>query len=100
MAPYISEFNKCYVLLFKKNLLYISFCNKCRTCVVTPSAGLWCVAVASQAVQTQHISSAPWPVSTAVLDVSIILQGAIQVRLLQNQGLSENHESALYLPGT
>lgn len=51
------------------------------TCVVTPPAGLWCVAAASKAVQTQHVSSAPWSVSATVLDVSIILQRVIQVLL-------------------
>lgn len=56
-----------------------------QTCVVTPSAGLWCVAAASKVVQTQHVSSAPWPVSAPVLDVSIILQRVIRAGLLQNQ---------------
>lgn len=53
-----------------------------QTCVVTPPAGLWCVAAAAEVVQTQHVSSAPWPVSAAVLDVSIILRRAIKAGLL------------------
>lgn len=48
-----------------------------QTCVVIPPAGLWRVAAASKVVQTQHVSSTSWPVSTAVLDVSIILQRVI-----------------------
>lgn len=38
-----------------------------QTCVVTPPAGLWGVAAASKAVQTQHVSSATWPVPATVL---------------------------------
>lgn len=52
-----------------------------RTCVVTPPAGLWRVAAASKAVQSQHVSSAPWPVSATVLNVSIILQRTIRFKI-------------------
>lgn len=49
----------------------IFFCqtvfNVVHTCVVTPPAGLWGVAAASKAVQTQHVSSAAWPVPATVL---------------------------------
>lgn len=38
-----------------------------QTCVVTPPAGFWGVAAASKAVQTQHVSSATWPVPATVL---------------------------------
>lgn len=38
-----------------------------QTCVVTAPAGLWGVAAASKAVQTQHVSSATWPVPATVL---------------------------------
>lgn len=38
-----------------------------QTCVVTPPAGLWGVAAASEAVQTQHVSSATGPVPATVL---------------------------------
>lgn len=41
--------------------------NMVQTCVVTPPAGLWGVAAASKAVQTQHVSSATWPVPATVL---------------------------------
>lgn len=57
--------------------------NLSRTCVIAPPAGLRCVAAASEAVQTQHVSSAPGSVSATVLDVSIILQRGIKVELLK-----------------
>lgn len=46
---------------------YKTALNIVQTCVFTPPAGLWSVAAASKAVQTQHVSSAAWPVPASEL---------------------------------
>lgn len=79
----------------------IVYCSKAfsPTCVVTPPTGLWCVAAASEVVQTQHISSAPWSVSATVLDVSIILERVIKAVLLKKIHLKLCCNSILYQIG-
>lgn len=63
---------------------YIVLCktafNMVQTCVVTPPAGLWGVAAASKAVQTQHVSSATWPVPATVLllKTSLVIENISQ----------------------
>lgn len=54
-----------------------------QTCVVTPPAGLRGVAAASKAAQTQHVSSATWPVPATVL-------------LLKTSLVIENSQKLLY----
>lgn len=69
-----------YIYILKKGIIYAYYKISC-TCVVTPPAGLWRVAAASKVVQSQHVSSAPWPVSPTVLNVSIILQRTIRFKI-------------------